>query len=721
MKKVLWIAVMVGAISALAADRVEVHYLARMSNANHPQILYWFITPPILQDQQYLKDLDYMADHGPFDLIFLTARSGANFYDYGKMHPIFQQLIARAHGRGIRIGLQLWENRDSPRDECQGIVAEGETTLNGAGYAEYTGTSRHVFYEQRPDRPYYPPVSSELLRVFAFRKTAEGEYQPDSLRDITDHAKVTAKDKLSVSIAIDGSPDLAGYSAYVMTVHYSQYPDLFVDYLPKAFAEALQQYRDVGFDGAGIDEFRYMSVGKESNEGFRERLYTVAMANAFRRSTGGDLVRTLFDMRYAPQGNAMVRARAINQYFDLLREGPLRIEQAFAKSAREFFGPQTFLGLHDTFHNQLSNDEIWSTGINWWALPRDYGQTDERTPTPVRLGIGLSEPEAVEYNMFYSKVRDDFYPEAMDNARYNIRIHYHAYNDDHGWGVDLRDPKLLQDVNRIEDKIRLLNHFNAPRPKLDVLMIFGYPAQANWFPDAQNRNDWDINGGLEAMEKANALWKAGYLCALVASYEIDSGKLTADSAGHVIYGGQRFSNAVYIGAEYSKPATLDLLDRFTAGGGKLLLDGTATHDFDGRDITARFGKIAARASVAPCTPDAVAKLGVKPNPVADGISYEDDSVVLSNLESEMKSQPRPFTLRLAGHEFTGSYVGVLGIKVGEGGTLDKLAGGQIRELERDGKKIVRLSQPADLYLQRGADGHYELWLVGDHSVKVHVE
>lgn len=32
-----------------------------MPNENHPLILYWFITRPILEKQQYLKDLDYIA------------------------------------------------------------------------------------------------------------------------------------------------------------------------------------------------------------------------------------------------------------------------------------------------------------------------------------------------------------------------------------------------------------------------------------------------------------------------------------------------------------------------------------------------------------------------------------------------------------------------------------------------------------------------------------
>jgi len=53
--------------------------------------------------------------------------------------------------------------------------------------------------------------------------------------------------------------------------------------------------------------------------------------------------------------------------------------------------------------------------------------------------------------------------------------------------------------------------------------------------------------------------------------------------------------------------------------------------------------------------------------------------------------------------------------------LEKLAAGQLRELQRDGKKIVWLSRPADVELRRAADGQYALRVLADPSVQVHVE
>lgn len=68
---------------------------------------------------------------------------------------------------------------------------------------------------------------------------------------------------------------------------------------------------------------------------------------------------------YAPEGQESVRIRAINQYFSLMRQGPRRIERIFSEYVRHFCGENAFLGLHNTFHNQLQNDEIWG---NWLQL-----------------------------------------------------------------------------------------------------------------------------------------------------------------------------------------------------------------------------------------------------------------------------------------------------------------------------------------------------------------
>jgi hypothetical protein len=299
--------------------------------------MYVFLQKEELQNKKYLKDIDMVANTGTFDFLFLTQRGGANFYDFDKMHPIFRELVTYAHERGLKVGLQLWpKSTEVPDDSLQGIVVEHELTLDSHGRAEYTGSS-HGVRRGGSGRPMFAGVRSELLRIYAFRKAGNSEYQPGSVVDITDRAKVTAIDEQSLSVSIE-APQLAGYNVYAMTVHYHQYPDLFSKFLPSAFAQALSAYRDVHFDGAALDEFRYMALDNSSDAVFRERLYSPHMAAYYRRLTGQNLARALFDMRYSPAGDPVSRIRAINNYFEVLRQGPLMVERAFYDSTVQTFG-----------------------------------------------------------------------------------------------------------------------------------------------------------------------------------------------------------------------------------------------------------------------------------------------------------------------------------------------------------------------------------------------
>lgn len=700
-------------------------HVARLGNTSNPELMYVFINAQQLHDRQYRKDIDLIAANGTFDFLFLTQRERADFYDYKAMYPIFKDLVAYAHARGIKVGLQLWPKTTAiPDDALQGIVTEEELQLDSKGHAECTDRSRGVRRSgttgsQGPGRDgfTYAGVRSELLRVYAFRKSADAVYRPGSVVDITGRARVTASDKVSVSVAID-APDLAGYTAYVMVAHYHEYPDLFSDFLPDTFTQAMRAYRDVGFDGAALDEFRYMAADITPGNVFRERLYTPKMAVFYRQRTGHDLVRSLFDMRYAPAGDPAPRIRAIDEYFDVLRQGPLRVEQAFAKSTTEIFGANAFHGIHDTFHNALENDEIWATGINWWAIPRDYGQTDETTPMTTRLGIGMAHPKPVEYNQYYTRDIRRFLEEGILDARYNVRVHYHALNDLHGWGMDLRTEELLGGISEVEDKVRLLNQFDAPRPRLNVLYVFGFPSLTNWFQKDGQRNTWDINGALHAEQKAVAGWNAGYRGALAPSYLIDNGVLQADANGGVRFGGERFTAIVFIGPEYSKESTVALLEKFVAGGGKLMLDGTATRDFYGNDVSDRFQRLEAKAVATSFSVDAMSKMDVPKLEVDDGAVYADGSVVLTDLDSLIGHTSRAFSIEVNGHTFSGAYSGLIAIKADASGNIVKLAAGRLLQLDRDGRPIVTLTEPSDIVLLRGANARYRGTVVGSATVSM---
>lgn len=702
-------------------ERVAVEHVAAIPPSHHPELLYWFFSPDQLEREAYLHQLDVVKQAGAFNFVFLTQRGSTNFYDTAKMHPVFADLVRRAHAMGLRVGLQLWgRERDVPDDQVQGIVVESEVAVDASGHAEWEAHSRGVRMAAspggKPPHPLYAPVRSEVLRVFAFRKTGEASYAAGTLKDVTAQVTSSSPDPATLRLRVD-SPALAGQTLYAMTVHYHRFPDLFAPFLPENFEHALEAYKDVGFDGAALDEFRYMTVGPSPDgKPFRERFYTAAMARYFTQRTGRPLERTLLEMRYVPSGDDAVRMRAINSYFDVLREGPLRIEQRFSQATTRIFGPAAFHGIHDTWHNGLDGDEVWGTGIDWWTIPRDYAQTDESTPMLTRLGMSMARPQPVEYNQYYSKDMGKLLAEGLDDARYNGRVHYHALHDVQGWGIDIGRPDAVEGIRKVQEKVRLLDAFDAPRPAMNVLFLFGMPSLLNYDQPGGVRSDWDINAGLHAEQKALQAWNAGYRCALAPTELLDSGVIRVDGKGGMIFGGQRFTAVVMIGPEFSKETTLRSLEQYVGGGGKILFDGAAAHDFEGKDVSRRFAALASKAVGTTFSMEALGALGAPKMAIDGGALFADGSVVLTDTDSVLKDQPKEFRVTVEGHVFSGSYEGLLALKVSRTGELQKVAAGHLSALSRDGKPVLKLDHPADVVLLRDSHGQARATVVGEGSV-----
>jgi hypothetical protein len=364
----------------------------------------------------------------------------------------------------------------------------------------------------------------------------------------------------------------------------------------------------------------------------------------------------------------------------------------------------------------LTNDEAWATGINWWTIPRQYGMSDEDLSLPLRMGLLVAHPGNIMYDQFYGRDIHRFAEKAMNDARFDARIHYHGYNDTGRWGVDLSTEPFLSEVNPVERKIRLLNRFDPAAPELPLLVIFGMPALLNWYPDESVRNEFDVNASLHIEEKVKAIWDAGYRCAVVPSDLIDNGSLQLDKNNRPILNGHMFRAVVYLYPQYAKRSTLAFLLSYTQRGGRLMMEGAATRDFDGAPIDDLFSKIAGKAAVNGFGVDKIPQLGVEPSPLRDiGGGLEDGSIILTDLNSLESHQPKPFSIDLEGHHFSGSYEGVLALKAAPNGAIEKLACGACSSLDRDGKPALRLAHSADLILTRSAAGAYEAVIEGSQG------
>jgi hypothetical protein len=383
----------------------------------------------------------------------------------------------------------------------------------------------------------------------------------------------------------------------------------------------------------------------------------------------------------------------------VMRGGTMGLETEIYRAGKLYFGKNTFIGLHDTHHNTLDGDEIWQTGLNWWNIKRDYGQTDEGTPTPTQMGIGFSYPMNAMYNMYYNKSLDVIWKKALTDLRYGIRTHYHAINDVQSWGVSIEQPLAQTQINKVENCTRLLNKFNPSLPKIKLLVLFGMESLANWYPNTLLRNGYDINGKLKIEEKAMQLWNAGYLNALIPTDEIEDGRLSIGANGNPILQGHKFDAIVFLYPQYAKKSTTKFIQEYLKKGGKLIVEGDCTTDFNGNDNAQEWKEILEKSVATSFSLEAVSKLGIKKNELQNGVITEDNSYVFTDTKSLQDTTLANFTFVHNGITFSGNYKGLAAIKIDSKNNIKKLSATGFLSLQKNGNTVLALNKPADVFIE----------------------
>ena len=675
-------------------QKSKVEYVKAFENINHPEICYWFFSANMIENDRYLNMIDSLSNQSLYTFVFITARNGVNFYDYEKMRPIFKKLVDRAHSHGLKIGLQLWENKKTVAIEnTERCITEGEVILGESGNANFTAKAKHI-------RVTSPLIKSELFKVFAFKKTSKGFYDPETLKDITLQTKSSSPDKETVNVNINAGATLKGYTAYIMAQHFYNYVSNHAAEASDRFVEALNAYASIPFDGVGLDEYTNLRINPTweiKNDVWRERSYSLVMASEFKNQTGLPLEKTLFDMRYAPFSQPEVRINAINLYMDLMRHGTMHVENVVYRKSKEVFGKNTFSGLHNTHHNSLTGDEFWVTGLNWWSIPREYGHTDEHTPTPTQMGIAMSYPMNALYNMYYNKSIDNIAEKAFGDLRYGIRTHYHAVNDVQGWGVSVDKVDALKKINPVENCARLMNRFNPALPEIKLLVIFGMEALSNWYPNDSARGQYDYNEKLGIEDKAKTLWNAGYLNALVPSDLIVNQNLTIDKDGKPIMNGHKFDAIVYLYPQYSREPVIKFLESYVAKGGKLMIEGTATDNFKGRNISDRYAAIYDKA-IKGFSVNSISQLGITKNAIAGGCKNEDGSYTFTDYGSLFSDKISRFSVNIEGDRYEGAYKGIALLLADKKTGYIKLSSSGLKELKKNDNTVLSFEKPTGLYV-----------------------
>lgn len=570
-----------------------------MKKALPCSILWNFETESLIK-KKYLRDLDFIKENTVATHVVISPRNGVHLQNLQQCHEVIREITEHAHKIGLKVCLHLVTkegfynsvfitNNHPAIDQAElfpipdpkkaeAITHDIELIADENGCAEYTHTA--VW-----GRSKIMPIYSEIITAYAFEKTADGFYSPDSLMEITDKVRITDARTNKTTFEIDLGKENKGKQIFVLLAQYYNCTAVSDEW--DALKSLIDSYSDIPLDGVLMDEYGYILLNHRNiKQGieppFRGRIYSKGMKDYCQKNLNLDLDRLLFDMRYAKATDEKVRIKAINTYFEILRIFPLEIEKKVYHYAKKIFGEDAYISCHNTFHNKLDNDEIWHTACNWWDIPRDFGHTDENICFPVRWGLMLACKNPVMFDMYYSPNSETHYDHIIEGAPLGCREFHHAY-DDFYWGSSFTEPEFLKNIKTLDRYVATLDGFQTEYPKMDLLVIFGAAAQNNWYPDADARNVWDIDGSLQILPKCKELWEAGYRCALAPDYAIEDGRITL-SNGKISFNGYEFTHCLFLYPKYAKKETYEFLNTAHEHGATLAVVGKSGIDFDGNEV-----------------------------------------------------------------------------------------------------------------------------------------
>ncbi len=653
--------------------------------------IYWFFRPEELRGRKYLREIDYVSENTEYNLMVPAMMQGVIREDRDQCHDAMAEIVEYAHEKGIGIALHisaikgfLNPSMDPNVDPVEGtrevytiddvsraqaLAQEYEMTADGNGYA----CLRH---EACGMRSKLRPLCCRLIRVYAFDKAGDGFYVPGTLEDVTAKTRIIECRTHALEADVCLGPAYAGKTVYALVAQYGNWYELFGGRDWPARKALMDMYADIPFDGVCMDEYGYMllnvdGVRRGELPPFRSRFYGEGQKEHYRKKFGLDLDRELFDMRYAPLGSDGVRIRAVNRYYEELRVPVLEEERRVADYARKLFGENVYLGVHNTFHNCLSEDEVWHTTCAWWDLPRQHGHTDETLTFPARMGILLSEPDPLMLHMYYYP---DYLREMVRIAPFNARIFHHALNDTY-WGKNHSDPEFAAQVRVLDRKIAMLNDFQSAPPRLDLLILFGESALFNWYPDADARNLWDIDGSLEIEPICDTIWDAGYRAALVPDHAVTDGRVRLTETGFS-FNGHPFTHCLFLYPKYAKKAVYGFLNEAHRRGLPVAAVGRGEIDFDAEPAHLDFDTNPV------FSPDILEEMGCPKSAVPEGCLCSNGGFVLANYEGLVNGAPTEFDFSADGVRYSGVSTGILAYREGEAPV--STPGGRLRI---DGREI----------------------------------
>jgi hypothetical protein len=714
------------------ADSPKIDSTAFRSPANIPPVIgAWFPQESEMRPGGYRDYLDAIADHSHYNLLTTTMRNGQRQMIDPDVHDWFKQAAIYARQRGIGIALELDIRHSIPAfknrypDELQERLWLQEFNLPESGdlLADVSYPCGHGDAICGAGA-----IAIRLERAYSYTKTAAG-IDPDTVADITAFCKTPKTAPRSFSAALSCGSGVKDRKVCIIARVAFDYPAVFGPHLIPFEEETIRQYADLPLAGLMKDEWGFPAChdGNPGKDGF---WFSRWQADAYAKATGGqDLVRDSLLMCFGERGRERQRQAAVNHVMELHRLRNTEIEQAFYRATKATFGPNAFVGTHDTVFPYPDAREFERNGLNWWTATRDYAQSDEITPYCCRTSMA-KKFGGPWYNQWYAPTPESYERLIWSYALAGGRMNFHVLWSGDPPFSELGKKLLRSPVIRADCRIRLLNFISAAPVDCPVAVIFGHACAMNWAGPAFN----DVG-----TELTDAFWRAGYYADLIPSSELRDQVLRVDADGNIWFGQQRYAAVVLYHPEFENATTAEFFRKAAKGKTLLYRIGDWTKNFDAKSFDGNAAlppRMKIARDINGCAEAVLAELrhaGIEPQTCAtmtfpkwggmgrtsaalpsSGICrLLDGTVILASGQNDVRGDPIQKTIKVAprhgsgqdGHDVAFDAVGVAAVRLDKGGKLEALAAGALKSF-RGGGVSLDLPQRIDLALWRDAEGKW---------------
>ena len=685
----------------------------------------WFWINKVLQPSDFEPYLDRISKHAPYNLLTTSFRIPEREITEAGFHQQIKGAAEYALTKGISLVVDL-DVRLARRafqatypDELQEMVMLQEIEFRGDGPVEAIIQSLDLNDHYTGRTTHYIPLSGSFLRAYTYEISGENIIQ-GSLRDITSECLMLMESKDSVMVRIPNFKSEGSSHACIMISFSHLAPDVFAPHLIDFQREIIRSYADVPLAGACKDEWGF-PPNYNGNPQRDQFWYSKHRAAKFAERTGGrDLLGDLLLMHRGIDGKEAERQMVINHFMEMSYLRNSELEDDFHQTVKEVFGPLAVSATHPTWWPYPDLNEYKKNGLHWWAATRDWAQTDEHTPYPVRTALAKKWGSPIWYNMYYADNKRDYESSVWSHAMAGGRINYHPIYPAPETIVD-RDLELLKGDLMLGDcRIRLLNYISESPPDCPVAVIFGHTNTMNWAGSAYD----DVG-----MALADKLMRIGIAVDLIPTSEISNKSLVIDEEGFISYGEQRYAAVVLYHPEFERETTADFFNKAAEGGTALFRVGDWTQGFEGQafngiavlpqtmiasnEIPYIVSEILAKLYQediplqTPATGTLTYSTHVFSEPATSGYFRLIDGTFIEVAGTDnVSGDPILSTHEIDGYQVSFNAIGIAAVLLNKEGRVESLAAGGLKSFKAPGMEI-ELDERMDIALWTNNNGKWE--------------